>query len=110
METWVEVWIQGFSEATSGVSVNVGLGLRVVKRHTAFLIVQEHSDFLWGFLKLEVERRTGTRNKAASLSPADGPVTTVRTHRDESFLVDGLPGHTQIPLCFITDLEHNTPK
>lgn len=110
METGVEVWIQGFSEATSGVSVNVGLGLRVVKRHRVFLIVQEHSDCLRGFLKLEAERRTGARNKAASLPPADGPVTTVRTHCDGSFLVDGLPGHTQIPICFIADLKHNTPK
>lgn len=108
MKTGVEVWIHGLGEATSAVSINVSLCLCVVEGHRPLLVVQEHTHFLRGFLEVEGDGGAGTGAETATFPPADRPVTAVRTHRDEPLLVDGLPGHAKIPVCFISNLKHNT--
>lgn len=107
METGVEVWIQGLGEATSAVSINVSLCFCVVEGHWPLLVVQEHTHFLRGFLQVEGDGGASTGAETPTFSPADGPVTAVRAHRDEPLLVDGLPGHAKIPVCFLSNLKHN---
>lgn len=108
METGIEVRIQGLGEATTTVSIDVSLRFCVVEGHQPLLIVQEHAHFLRNVLEVEGDGGAGTSPEICALPPADRPVTIVRAHSDEPLLADGLPGHTEVPVCFVSNLKHIT--
>lgn len=103
--TGVEVRVEGLVKVTPAVGVNVGLCLCVVEGHQAFVVVQEHAHFLGRFFEAELDGGAGAGIEAGAFPPADGPVSAVGTHRNGSLPVDGLPGHAEVPVCFVSNLK-----
>ena len=52
----------------------------------------------------------GAGVQAARLAAAHGPEATVRVHRDAALPVDGLPGHTHVPVRLVSNLELQIEK
>ena len=104
LNTGVKVRVERLSEGAPAVRVDVSLCLCVVEGHRALLVVEEHADPLGDFLQVEGDGGASAGAEAAAFPPADRPVTAVGTHHDGPLPVDGLPGHAEIPVCFISNL------
>lgn len=83
----------------------MGFGFCVVKGHRPILIVQEHPDDLRPLRQTQQLGPACTRPVLHALPQTNDPVTILRAQRDQTFPVDGLPSHTQVPRRLVSNVD-----
>ena len=80
------------------------LSLHIEKRHLSFFTVDKHADARGSEAERQGRRRLGAEGVFRPVPQAQEPITLRRTHGDLALPVDGAAGHTQIPVCLVSDL------
>ena len=104
MDAWAEEWIERLTEGAASSRVDMNPGLHIIEGDQTLIIINKHPHLLELSSQREMDNRVINEYQPI-LVVEKSPGTFLRGHYDLYFSVDGLSGHSLIPLSLVFNLD-----